>query len=44
MIERMGGVYPPGRSKSTSYENFVWTVATASDEALDLAAKSLFGS
>jgi hypothetical protein len=37
MIERIGGTYPPGRSKSTSYKDLVWTVATASDESLDLA-------
>ena len=40
MIERIGGMYPPGRSKSTSYKDLVWTVATASDESLDLAGQT----
>ncbi|NKB77269.1 MAG: RidA family protein [Gammaproteobacteria bacterium] len=35
-IERIQGTYPPGRSNSTSYKDLVWTVATASDESLDL--------
>jgi enamine deaminase RidA (YjgF/YER057c/UK114 family) len=40
MIERIGGMYPPGRSKSTGYKDLVWTVATASDEDLDLTGQT----
>ena len=40
MIERIGSVYPPGRSKSTSYKDLVWTVASAADESLDLAGQT----
>ena len=36
MIKRMRGDSPPGRSQSSSYQDLVWTVATASDETLDL--------
>ena len=41
MIERIRGNSPPGRSKSTSYRDLVWTVATASDESLDLVGQTL---
>lgn len=40
MIERIKGNSPPGRSISTSYKDLVWTVATASDESLDLAGQT----
>ena len=40
MIERIRGAYP-GRNKSTGYKDLVWTVATASDESLDLACQTL---
>jgi len=40
MIERTRGAYP-GRNKSTAYKDLVWTVATASDESLDLAGQTL---
>ncbi len=40
MIERIKGESPPGRSQSTSYKDLVWTVATASDESLDLAGQT----
>ena len=39
MIERTRGAYP-GRNKSTAYKDLVWTVATASDESLDLAGQT----
>ncbi len=39
MIERIMGSYP-GRTKSTAYKDLVWTVATASDESLDLAGQT----
>ncbi|MEM7033898.1 MAG: RidA family protein [Chloroflexota bacterium] len=35
MIERVQGT-ALGRNKSTAYKDLVWTVATASDESLDL--------
>ena len=38
MIERINGSYL-GFSKSSAYKDLVWTVATASDESLDLAVK-----
>ncbi len=37
MIDRFAGGYPHGRSKASAYKDLVWTVATASDESLDLA-------
>ncbi len=40
MIQRIGGTYPPSRSKSSSYKDLVWTVATASDESLDLTGQT----
>ena len=40
MIERMRGIYP-GRNKSSGYKDLVWTVATASDDSLDLAGQTL---
>lgn len=39
MIERINGTYL-GFSKSTAYKDLVWTVATASDENLDLAGQT----
>ena len=39
MIERIRGAYP-GRNKSTSYKDLVWTVATAADVSLDLAGQT----
>jgi enamine deaminase RidA (YjgF/YER057c/UK114 family) len=41
MIERIRGNAPPGRSQSSSYKDLVWTVATASDESLDLTGQTL---
>lgn len=41
MIERIRGNAPPGRSQSSSYDDLVWTVVTASDESLDLAGQTL---
>ncbi len=41
MIERIKGDSSPGRSKSSSYEDLVWTVAAASDESLDLVDQTL---
>ena len=41
MIDRSGGVYPPGRSTSAGYKDLVWVVATARDENLGLAAQTL---
>lgn len=41
MIERIRGNSSPGRSQSSSYKDLVWTVATASDESLDLADQTL---
>jgi len=40
MIKRTGAAYPPGRSESTGYKDLVWTVATASDESLDLVGQT----
>ncbi len=40
MIERNGGEYPRGRSQSSAYRDLVWTVATASDESLDLIGQT----
>lgn len=40
MIDRVSGDCP-GRSKSSSYKDLVWTVATASDENLDLAGQTI---
>ena len=40
MIERIRGNSPPGRSQSSSYKDIVWTVATASDESLDLTGQT----
>jgi len=40
MIDRSGGGYPPGRSKSSGYKDLVWIVATAKDESLDLVAQT----
>ena len=39
MIERIRGAYT-GRNKSSGYKDLVWTVATASDEGLDLAEQT----
>jgi enamine deaminase RidA (YjgF/YER057c/UK114 family) len=39
MIERIKGA-SLGRNKSTAYKDLVWTVATASDENLDLAGQT----
>ena len=39
MIERIRGAYI-GRNKSAGYKDLVWTVATASDENLDLAGQT----
>ncbi len=39
MIERTRGT-SPGRNISTAYKDLVWTVATASDESLDLAGQT----
>ena len=41
MIERLRGDSPPGRSQSSGYKDLVWTVATASDESLDLRGQTL---
>jgi len=40
VIQRSGGGYPPGRSKSTGYKDLVWAVATATDESLDLVGQT----
>ena len=40
MIERTEGV-AIGRNQSTAYKDLVWTVATASDESLDLTGQTL---
>ena len=40
-IERTRGNTPRGRSQSSSYRDLTWTVATASDESLDLAGQTL---
>jgi len=40
VIERIGGGYANGRSMSSAYKDLVWTVATASDESLDLASQT----
>ena len=37
VIERIRGNSPQGRSQSSGYKDLVWTVATASDESLNLA-------
>ena len=39
-IERIRGDSPPGRSQSSSYKDLAWTVATASDEGLDLTGQT----
>ena len=39
MIQRTRGTNP-GRNISTAYKDLVWTVATASDESLDLAGQT----
>ncbi|GIU07062.1 MULTISPECIES: RidA family protein [unclassified Shewanella] len=39
MIERKQGIYQ-GRSKSSAYKDLVWTVATSSDTALDIAGQT----
>ena len=39
MIERVRGT-AIGRNKSSAYKDLVWTVATASDEHLDLTAQT----
>jgi len=41
MIERVVGNSPPGRSTSSAYKDLVWTVATASNEALDLTGQTV---
>jgi len=40
MIERLRGDSPPGRNQASSYKDFVWTVATATDESLDLVGQT----
>ena len=40
MIERMRGDSPIGRSQSSAYADLVWSVATASDESLDLTGQT----
>ncbi len=40
MIERVRGDSAPGRSQSAAYADLVWTVATASDESLDLTGQT----
>ena len=39
MIERRRGRYI-GRNKASAYKDLVWTVATASDDSLDLAEQT----
>jgi len=39
MIERIKGTCP-GRNTSSAYKDLVWTVATASDEHLDLTGQT----
>jgi len=40
VIERIQGDSPPGRNQSSAYGDLVWTVATASDESLDLVGQT----
>ena len=39
MIERRRGLYD-GRNKSSAYKDLVWTVATASDNSLDIQGQT----
>jgi len=39
MIKRMKGIYR-GRSKSSSYKDLVWTVATSSNTTLDIEGQT----
>ncbi|GGM29017.1 RidA family protein [Pseudomonas asuensis] len=39
-IERVRGIYN-GRNRSSAYKDLVWTVATASDTALDMRDQTL---
>ena len=40
LIERTRGDSPAGRSQSSSYKDLTWSVATASDESLDLTGQT----
>lgn len=40
MIARIRGNSPPGRSSTSCYQDLVWSVATATDEHLDLAGQT----
>jgi len=40
MIERVSGANSIGRSQSTRYKDLVWTVATATNEGLDLVGQT----